>query len=141
MSRYVTCEILHQIHRLYAWPHLDYGDIIYYNYDPELNLDFTKKLEATQYSAALAVGGAWQGTNKYKLYEELGWESLYDRRWYRRLTHFFKLTPLYLWLYLYNLIPPEREIHYNLRAHCDYVPETGRTLHSSIKHELPKLYP
>ena len=62
------------LYKLCVRPHLDYGDIIYHKYGPELNLDFTKKLEATQYSAALAVSGAWRETNKYKLYEELGWE-------------------------------------------------------------------
>ena len=131
MSRYVTREVLDQMYKLYVRPHLDYGDIIYHKYDPELNLDFTKKLEATQYSAALAVSGAWCGTNKYKLYEELGWESLYHRRWYRRLTHFFELKNSFSPLYLYNLIPPEREIHYNLRALRDYEPQIERTLRFS----------
>ena len=131
MSRYVTREVLDQMYKLYVRPHLDYGDIIYHKYDPELNLDFTKKLEATQYSAALAVSGAWRGTNKYKLYEELGWESLYHRRWYRRLTHFFKLKNSFSPLYLCNLIPPEREIHYNLRAPRDYEPQIERTLRFS----------
>ena len=55
-------------------PHLDYGDIIYHTYDPESKLDFTKMLESTQYSAALAVSEAWRGTNTDKLYEELGWD-------------------------------------------------------------------
>ena len=81
MSRYVTREVLDQMYKLYVRPHLDYGDIIYHKYDPELNLDFTKKLEPTRYSTALAVSGAWRGTDKYKLYEELGSESLYHRRW------------------------------------------------------------
>ena len=47
------------IYKLYVRPHLDYGDIIYHKYDPEFKLDFTKRLESTQYSAALAVSGAW----------------------------------------------------------------------------------
>ena len=42
-----------------------------------------EKLEQKQYSAALVVTGAWRGTNRQRLYEELGWESLYHRRWYR----------------------------------------------------------
>ena len=87
--------------------HLDYGDIMYCKVDPELS-DFTKKFEATQYSAAFAVSGAWRGTNKCKLYEELGWENLYHKRWYRRLTHFFKLKQSRSPLYFYNLISPER---------------------------------
>ena len=58
-------------------PHLDYGDIIYHEFDPQLTLEFTKKLKTVPYLAALAVSGAWRGTNKCKLYEELGWEYLY----------------------------------------------------------------
>ena len=90
LSKYVSRDVLDQMCKLYVRPHLDYGDIIYHKFDLELSLDFTKKLEATQYSAALAVSGAWRGTSKCKLYEELGWENLYHRRWYRRLTHFSK---------------------------------------------------
>ena len=48
--------------------------------DPDFRLDFTNKLAAIQYSAVLAVSGARCGTNRQKLYEELGWESLYHKR-------------------------------------------------------------
>ena len=51
--------------------HLDYGDI-YHKHDPDLKLDFIKKLESTQYSAALALSGAWHETSRQKLYDELG---------------------------------------------------------------------
>ena len=102
-------------YKLYVRPRLDYGDIIYNRFDPELTLEFTKKSETVQYSAALVVSGAWRGTNKCKLYKELGWEYLYHRRWYRRLIHFYKLKQSRLPLYLYNLIPPERELNYGLR--------------------------
>ena len=50
MSRNVTRKALDQMYKVNVRPHLDYGDIIYHTYDPELNLDFTKKLEATQYT-------------------------------------------------------------------------------------------
>ena len=73
--------------------------------DPDFRLDFTNKPEAIQYSAALAVSGIWRGTNRPKLYEELGWESLYHGRSYRRLTHFYKLKNTPSPLYLYSLIP------------------------------------
>ena len=43
-------------------------------------------LEKNQYQAALAVTGAWQGSSRVKLYEELGWESLSDRRMCRRVV-------------------------------------------------------
>ena len=64
---------------MYVRPHLDYGDIIYHKYDPEHTLELTKKLESTQYSAALDVSCSWRGTDTDRLLEELGWEYLYHR--------------------------------------------------------------
>ena len=46
-------------------------------------------LESTQYQGALAVSGTWKGTNREKIYADLGWESLDERRIFRRPTHFF----------------------------------------------------
>ena len=115
LSKYVSRDVLGQIYKLYVRPHLDYCDIIYHRHDPEFKLEFTKRLESTQYSAALAVSGAWRGTNTDKLYEELGWEILYYRRWYRRLCHFYKLRNNQRPLYLYSEIPQERTFHHNLR--------------------------
>ena len=51
-----------------------------------------EKLESVQYSAALAVTGAWKGTSREKLYEEVGWECLSQRRWSRRLVLFYKIV-------------------------------------------------
>ena len=79
LSKYVMRDVLDQMYKLYVRPHLDYGDIIYHKFDPDFTLEFTGKLESTQYTAALAVSGAWHGTNRNKLYEELGWEYLYHR--------------------------------------------------------------
>ena len=36
------------------------------------------KVERIQYQAALAITGAWQGSSRTKMYDELGWESLSD---------------------------------------------------------------
>ena len=44
-----------------------------------------EKVERTQYQAALVITGTWQGSSRTRLYEELGWESLSDRRWSRRI--------------------------------------------------------
>ena len=46
---------------------MDYGDIIY---DQAYNASFHRKLESTQYNAALVITGAMQGTSKEKLYQE-----------------------------------------------------------------------
>ena len=76
LSGYVSRDVLDQVYKSYVRPHLDYGDIIYHRFDPNMSLDLTSKLEQTQYSAALAVTGAWRGTNRQRLKEELGWENL-----------------------------------------------------------------
>ena len=51
-----------------------------------------KLIERVQYKAALIVSGCWQGTSQENLYDELGWESLSDRRWIRRLSMFYKIS-------------------------------------------------
>ena len=67
-------------------PHLDYCDVIYHIpantieiSDSDSSRTLTSQmsvLESTQYQAALAVSGAWKGTIRIKIYDELGWESL-----------------------------------------------------------------
>ena len=61
------------MYKLYVRPHLDYGDFIYHI--PRSMCEFIhcvkltnqmEKLEAVQYSAALAVTGAWKGTSREK---------------------------------------------------------------------------
>ena len=71
LSRYVSRDVLDQVYKLYVRPHLDYRDIIYHRFDPNMSLDLTRKHEQTQYSAALALTSAWRGTNRQRLYEEL----------------------------------------------------------------------
>ena len=63
--------------------------------------DLMEKAERIQCQAALAVTGAWQGSSLSKFYEELGWESLSERRrWCRRILQIHKIvnnkTPSYL---------------------------------------------
>ena len=63
-SSFVSRHVLDQIDKLYMSPHLDYGYVVYPKYDPEMKLDTTKRLEQAQYSAALAVTGAWRNTSR-----------------------------------------------------------------------------
>ena len=127
LSQYVSRDVLDQMYKLYVRPHLDYGDIVYHKYDPDLSSVITRRLEQTQYAASLAVTGAWRGTSRQKLYDELGWESLYERRWYRRLCHCFKLKVTQYPAYLFSLIPPKRQISYDLRNPQAYAQNRART--------------
>ena len=67
--------------------HLDYCDVIYHIpsiiHQPPLGLTLNslmEKVERIQYQAALAITGVWQRSSHYKIYDELGWETLSDRR-------------------------------------------------------------
>ena len=116
LSKYLPRHTLNELYKLYIRPYLDYGDVIYHN--PSKVCEFThknilpnlmEKVEAVQYSAALAVTGAWRGTSREKLYSELGWESLSDRRWSRRLTLFYKIINNLTPSYTKEPIPPLRQ--------------------------------
>ena len=90
------------VYKCFIRPHLDYGDVLY----DQLNLfSLTNKIESVQYNAALAITGAIRGTSKEKLYQELGLESLKDRRWLRRLCYLYKIVNTKQPAYLYDLIP------------------------------------
>ena len=65
------------IYKAFARPHLDDGDILYYQ---AFNLSFQQKLESIQYRACLAITGAIRGISREKIYQELGLESLQSRR-------------------------------------------------------------
>ena len=84
-------------------PYLDYGDVIY---DQPYLPSLPNKIESVQYNAALVVTGAIRGTSKEKLYQELGFESLKERRWLRRLCYLYKIVSTKQPTYLYDLIPP-----------------------------------
>ena len=76
-------------------------------------------IESVQYNAALAITGAIKGTSQQKIYNELGFESLRFRRWFRRLFAFYKIKTQ-LPSYLYDLIPKSNH-NYNTRkiGHLD----------------------
>ena len=66
------------------------------------------RIDSVQYRPALAITGCWQVSNRNKLYDELGWESLSDRRWPTRLIHFYKIFRNSSPKYLYEHIPSLR---------------------------------
>ena len=86
-----------RIYKSFIRPHLDYGDIIY---DKPSNESFKSKIGNIRYKACIAITGAIQGTSRERLYQELGLESLENRRWCRKLIFFRKIlngaTPRYL---------------------------------------------
>ena len=89
LARIVPRTSLLTIHKVFVRPHLDYADIIYVKLDNE---SFNGLVEKVQYNAALTITGAIRGTSLERIYNELDLESLADRRWYRKMTFFYKIV-------------------------------------------------
>ena len=94
-------------------PHFVYGNIIFHQPPETMRFSFDtqlkplmQKIEFLQYNAALAITGAWRGTSTDRIYEELGWETLTNRTWYRRLSLFFLIANNQAPWYLRNIISP-----------------------------------
>ena len=63
------------MYKLYVLPNFDYGDVIYHIPPNKCDLgqgislnNHMEELESVQYSAGLALTGAWKGTSYEKLY-------------------------------------------------------------------------
>ena len=89
-------------------PHLDHGDTIN---DQACNDSFHKKLESIQYNTALATTGVIIGTSSEKLYQELGLESLQQKRWYLKLCTLFRIIKEKSPGYFFNIIPKNNSNH------------------------------
>ena len=116
-SNFLPLETLDQMYKALVRSHLDYCDIIYHippilNQPPiglSLN-NLMEKVERIQYQAALAITGTWQGSNRTKLYEELGWALLSDRRMSRRILQIHKIIDRKTLVYLRDKLPPNRRL-------------------------------
>ena len=75
------------IYKSFVMTNLDYVDIIN---DNPFNESLKRKIEMVQYNVGLIITSAFKGTSRDKIYEELGLESLADRRWTRKLLFFTK---------------------------------------------------
>ena len=124
LSDYLSRKTLNSLYKLYVRHHLDYGDVIYHI--PQKVCDFSNKIllhrqmeriASVQYSAGLAITCAWKGTSRNKIYEELDWESLNDKRWSRRLILFFKFINNLAAEYIRHPILQTRQLTFvNLRT-------------------------
>ena len=113
LSTYLPMKTLNQMYKTFVRPHLDYCDIIYHE-PPKVERHETsltapmEEVERVQYKGALAVTGAWKGSNRSKLYDELGWEPLTYRRLSHRIIMLFKIVNRLIPFYLSEKLPPAK---------------------------------
>ena len=113
LSKFLSLKSLDQMYKALVRSHLDYCDVIYYIpsiiHQPPLGMTLNslmEKVERIQYQAALAITGAWQGSSRAKIYDELGWETLSDRRKARGVLQIHKMIYNNTLSYLKDKLPP-----------------------------------
>ena len=77
LSLILSRKSLLTIYKSFVRPNFDHTDIIY---NKPLNESLKRKIEIVQYNAALIINGTFKGTSRDKIYQELGFGSLTDRR-------------------------------------------------------------
>ena len=133
---------VNEMYKALARYHLDYCDIIYHippkiNPPPQLSTfdPLMEKLERVQCQAALAVTGAWHGSNCAKLNDELGWETLSDRRLSRRVLQIHKIMNNKTPSYLKDKLPPKHRPFLD-HAFCRIKCRTVRYRNSFLPHAI-----
>ena len=97
----MPCDSLFAIYKPFMRPYLDYEDLIY---DKPSKTTFSNRIESAQYNTALEIIGSIRGTSKEKLYQELGFGVMKERRWFRRICCFYKIFNNQTPGYLYSLL-------------------------------------
>ena len=112
-TKFLPLKTLDQMYKALVRSRLDYCDVIYHlpsiTHQPPLGRTLSslmEKVEKVQYQAALAITGAWQGSSRSKIYDELGWEALSDRRKYRRVRQIHKIINNNTLSHLNEKLPP-----------------------------------
>ena len=77
LYHYMPRDSLVTIYKSFIRPHLDYADVIF---DKPSNATFSNRIESAQYNAALAITRTIRGTSEEELYQELGFETMKERR-------------------------------------------------------------
>ena len=81
-------------------------------FDKPSNATVSNRIESAQYDAASGITGTIRGTSKETLYQELGFETMKEKRWFRRLCSFYKMLSNQAPAYPYSLLSPSNR-HYN----------------------------
>ena len=89
LSLFLSRKTLLIIYKSFVRPNLDYADMIS---DKPLNESLKTKTEMIQYRAAVVITGRIKDASRDHLFQEIGLESLADRRWSRKIFFFHKIV-------------------------------------------------
>ncbi|MEW8548405.1 MAG: reverse transcriptase family protein, partial [Candidatus Thiodiazotropha sp.] len=109
----ISRKALEQMYISFIRPVLEYCDSVWDNASTETK----QKLETVHIEAARTITGATKLCSIQKLFDDLGWESLQNRRNKHKLTIFYKIMNGLAPGYLRDCLPPlvQETTSYNLR--------------------------
>ena len=117
---FLPLKTLDQMYKAVVCSHFDYCDAIYHipSILPKPPLGRTlnfpmEKVEIIQYQATFAITGAWQGSSRSKIYDELCWETLSDRRKCRRSLQVRTIINNSTLSYLKDKLPPKCRVMFS----------------------------
>ena len=118
-------QSLQKIYFTFIRPILEYADVVWDNCTQQQQ----NELEKLQLEAGRIVTGTTKLINIQKLYDELGWDKLSDRRRLHNLQLFYKMDNHLAPDYLCNLLPPHigEVSSYPLRNADNYTQIHSRT--------------
>ena len=118
-------KTLEHVYITFIRPLLEYGDVVWCN----CSVEESNMIEAVQLEAARIVLGVSKLYRIAKMYDDLKWERLDDRRKHHRLILFYKMKHNLTPAFLSDIVPQQVTdySHYNLRNAHDYHPIFART--------------
>jgi len=127
-------NVLETLYKSYIRPCLEYADVIWHGTTSEQS----NLIERIQYHCSIVVTGAIRGSSYLLCRQELGWETLSDRRHVHRLCLFFKIVNGLTRDYLLDFVPPaiSSECTYDLRNKLNL-----RSTNLSTNRSLKSFYP
>ena len=126
LSLFLSWKTLLTIYKSLVRPNLDCTDVIQ---DKPFNEYFKTKSKMNQCRAALVITWTIKGSSRDRFYQEIGLESLADRRWSRKIFFFHKIVNGLLPSYLQSYLSHYNYGEYQTRSACQNKVKTlsGRT--------------
>ena len=115
LSLFLSWKTLLTIYKSLVRPNLDCADVIQ---DKPFNEYFKTKSKMNQCRAALVITWTIKGSSRDRFYQEIGLESLADRRWSRKIFFFHKIVNGLLPSYLQSYLNHYNYGEYQTRSAC-----------------------
>ena len=102
-------------------------------YDRAYNTSFHENIKSIQHNATLAITGAVRGKLREIFYQELGFESLQQRHWYRKLCCLLKIINNQSLSYFFQLVSSPNTRYFTRNSFFPSTMEERNNLDPEIK--------